>query len=60
MMDPKMLPQRNRATGRKVCPIVVSEKARARAETAPASGAEERHMLKFMKRQVETTKSFLA
>ena len=40
--------------------MVVREKARARAETAPEGRAEERHVLKLTKRLVETTKSFLA
>lgn len=60
MMGPKVYPQRNRATGRDVCPTVVREKERERADTAPAGRAEERQVLKLMKRLVETTKSFLA
>lgn len=38
--------------------MLVREKERARAETAPEGRADERHVLKFMKRPVETTKSF--
>jgi hypothetical protein len=39
---------------------VVREKAWARAETPPEGRAEERHVLKFMKRLVDTTMSFFA
>ena len=40
--------------------MVVRKKERERADTAPEGRAEERQVLKLIKRLVETTKSFLA